>query len=63
MNAMGEFIRKVRNMNISTSVNMKPEATMGWRKMWFVNRGTTRAVARRDKVFRRSRGDDGDRWD
>ena len=54
---MGEFIRKV---HVGVSVNMEPQATMRWREMRLVNRGTEMEVRtvtrRRDAFFKRRRG-------
>ena len=56
---MGVFIRKVGDVNVGASVNMEPQATMRWREMRLVNRGTEMEVRtvtrRRDAFFKRRR--------
>jgi hypothetical protein len=50
---MSKFSRAIGDVHISASVDMKPEATIGWRVNRFVERRNARTIARRIKLSRK----------
>jgi hypothetical protein len=61
VHTMGEFRRTISHMDVGTSVDMKPKATMRGRGDRFVERDHARTIAGSNKVSGKLRGSNRDR--